>query len=76
MEIMDKCDDPNNYYLNGSLVQFPTNPYFPPGIILCALDCSHKLGIQYATEIQFIIVKPRQVKGQARIGKGWSPPEI
>ena len=34
MEIMDRCDDPNNFDEFGYPVQYPTNPYFPPGIYI------------------------------------------
>merc|ERR1719189_3078149 len=35
MEILERCDDPNNYDANGLLVKYPTNPVYPPGTV-CA----------------------------------------
>ena len=33
MDVMEKCEDPNNYDIFGFNVTYPnTNPYFPPGI--------------------------------------------
>ena len=32
MDVMEKCEDPNNYDPFGFNVTYPTNPYFPPGI--------------------------------------------
>ena len=31
MDIFEKCEDPNNLDPFGDPVQFPTNPYYPPG---------------------------------------------
>ena len=36
MEILERCDDPNNYDANGLPVKYPTNPVYPPGIMLTA----------------------------------------
>ena len=32
MDVMEKCEDPNNYDIFGFNVTYPTNPYFPPGM--------------------------------------------
>ena len=31
MDVFEKCEDPNNLDAFGDPVQFPTNPYYPPG---------------------------------------------
>ena len=57
MNIMDKCDDPNNYnqfgygYGFGYNVTYPTNPYFPPGMNWPHLAISNKCMMLHSFKI-------------------------
>ena len=51
MNIMDKCDDPNNYDQFGYNVTYPTNPYFPPGMNWPHLAISNKFIMLHSFKI-------------------------